>query len=287
MRKLSLEKYLLSHFAPSSVDSYLRTISDYLTTNPNADKAKYFEVVKYMQEVQERYNGSTPTRILAAIKKYYDYLVFVGDRNEHPCKNYTVRVKQNRSIHFDTLFTLEELEMLLNREERYIGMRERNRAMISLLIYQGLTIRELENLKTSDVDIDEGTIIIKGSLRNNKRILLMTPKQVAIMYDYLQVRSDLLQSRTDKFLMSIRGVGMSGDSINAVVESMKLAFPDRNLNPTTIRQSVIANWLNVKKKPLDEVQIMAGHKHPSSTERYIRKDIENHVQLINQFHPLG
>lgn len=287
MNNQKLEKYLLSQHASSTVDSYLRTINEFIKINNNAQKLTYLDIVKYMQDVQKRYNGSTPTRILAAIKKYYEFLVDTGQRKDHPCKNYLVRTSQNRSIQFDNLFTTTELEMLLEREERYKGMRERNRAMFSLLIYQGMTLKELENIRIGDVDFDEGTIRIKRTLRNNSRTLKMTPKQVVIMFEYKEVRENLLKSKTEKLLVSQRGIPMTGDSINAIVESMKLLFPDRNLNPQTIRQSVISNWLNLKKKPLDEVQIMAGHKHPSSTEKYIRKDMRSHVDIINRFHPLG
>jgi len=287
MNNQKLEKYLLSQFASSTVASYLRTINEFVHSSTDASQLTYLDIVKYMQEVQQKYNGSTPTRILSAIKKYYDFLVESGQRKDHPCKNYLVRTNQNRCIHFDNLFTESELELLLDREERYNGMRERNRAMFSLLIYQGLTLKELENIRISDIDFDEGIINVRRSIRNSPRTLRMIPKQVVIMLEYKIIRELLLKSKTDRLLISQRGVPMTGDSINAIVESMKLLFTDRNLNPQTIRQSVISNWLNLKRKPLDEVQIMAGHKHPSSTEKYIRKDMKNHVEIINKFHPLG
>ena len=42
------------------------------------------------------------------------------------------------------------------------------------------------------------------------------------------------------------------------------------------------NW----KIPLEDVQLFAGHKYPSTTERYRRKDINEQQELINKFHPL-
>ena len=51
--------------------------------------------------------------------------------------------------------------------------------------------------------------------------------------------------------------------------------------------SVIANWLNDRKILLEDVQLMAGHKWPSSTERYKRADLEEQHRLINEFHPLN
>jgi len=76
------------------------------------------------------------------------------------------------------------------------------------------------------------------------------------------------------------------DGIHYVIESLKALYPDRTLNPLTIRQSVISNMLNEKKTPLEDVQLFAGHKYPSTTERYRRKDINEQRELIKKFHPL-
>ncbi|MEO6882419.1 MAG: hypothetical protein ABI199_00190 [Bacteroidia bacterium] len=66
----------------------------------------------------------------------------------------------------------------------------------------------------------------------------------------------------------------------------KPLFPDRNLNTKTIRQSVIANWLNEKKIPLEQVQLLAGHRWTSSTERYKQNNLNEQRTLINKWFPL-
>ncbi|MBL4651589.1 MAG: hypothetical protein JKY53_01825 [Flavobacteriales bacterium] len=75
-------------------------------------------------------------------------------------------------------------------------------------------------------------------------------------------RPQLLKAKTTKLIMGTRGVAITGDAIHAMVEQLKPMFPDRKLSPATIRQSVIANWLNVDKLPVEDVQQMAGHKSP-------------------------
>ena len=67
---------------------------------------------------------------------------------------------------------------------------------------------------------------------------------------------------------------------------MKLLFPNKNLNPRQVRISVIANWLNIQKIPLSDVQLLAGHKWPSTTEKYLRTDLVEKRNLINRLHPL-
>jgi integrase/recombinase XerD len=61
--------------------------------------------------------------------------------------------------------------------------------------------------------------------------------------------------------------------INYKVESIK-----------QLRASVITLWL--KQYNLRKVQVMAGHRYISSTECYQQDDLENLIEMVNQFHPL-
>jgi site-specific recombinase XerD len=99
-------------------------------------------------------------------------------------------------------------------------------------------------------------------------------------------RKNLLKSTTNHLLISTLGVVETVDGIHSMILPLKALYPDRNLTPLSIRQSVISNLLNEKKMPLKDVQLFAGHKYPSSTEQYRRKDINEQRELINRFHPL-
>ena len=63
-------------------------------------------------------------------------------------------------------------------------------------------------------------------------------------------------------------------------------FPDRNLNPRTIRQSVITNLLK-EGKDLRVVQVFAGHKKISTTEKYRQSGLKELQEAIEKYHPLG
>jgi integrase/recombinase XerD len=56
-------------------------------------------------------------------------------------------------------------------------------------------------------------------------------------------------------------------------------------NAQQIRASVITKWL--KSHNLREVQYLAGHRYISSTESYLQNDMEELIEEINQYHPLG
>lgn len=288
MTKLTLEMYLKQNLSIKTAESYLYTIDHFRNANPKAKRYKYQNIVGYMEEVSRKQtNIQYRVRILSAIKRYYDYLVMAGLRNDHPCKRLNIKNKQNLSIQVQDLFSSVELQLLLNRENRYQYLDSRNSVLLSLLIYQGLTSEELTELKIKDIDLDAGTVYIKASTNQNRRTLELINKQMIVFSKYLsEIRPELLRCTTDKLLLSKLGKPISVDGIHAIIEPLKALFPDRNLNPRTIRMSVICNWLNEKKIPLERVQELAGHKWPGTTEKYIKVDSYQQRELINKYFPI-
>jgi integrase/recombinase XerD len=79
---------------------------------------------------------------------------------------------------------------------------------------------------------------------------------------------------------------MSGEDITKHVKrSFKALFPNRKVNAQTIRQSVITNLLK-QGHDLSLVQAFAGHKYPSTTERYKQSEIETLQAAVNRYHPM-
>ncbi len=73
-----------------------------------------------------------------------------------------------------------------------------------------------------------------------------------LFYEYIhKVRPELLKTETDRLVLTLRGTPESGEGINYLVETFKPLFPDRNLNPRTIRQS-----------GLEELQAAIEKHHP-------------------------
>lgn len=287
--KITLEKYLYRELKPQTALSYLYTINHFLITNPKAKRYKYQDLVNYMAEINKKYpNTQTRIRILSAIKRYYSYLVDTGQRQDHPCQTLTIKRSNNQQVQLQDLFSSEELELLMQRENRYKHLDIRNKIIISLLIYQGLTSDELIRLDSSNINLDETTIYIKGSSKLNRRTLDLKANQILLFNKYInETRPKMMwRGNTDKLILNKLGKPISVDGINAMIEPLGALFPDKKLNPQNIRMSVISNWLNEKKLTLDTVQELAGHKWPSTTEKYLKKDNLKQRELINKYFPI-
>jgi integrase/recombinase XerD len=284
---MSLEEYLRKHHSPATAKAYQREIEQYLKANPNASQASFKDVMNYIGTLRRKYGSSASIhRIVSSIKVYYKYLNYIGQRKDNPARSIKLRDKRHKALQVQDLFTPSELELLLERKERYAYLQIRNQVVISLLIYQGLTTGEMASLTTADINLEEGTIKIKATPKTNARELKLKTKQIMLLHKYMNdTRQKLLTIDTDKLLITKLGTAETGEGIHYLVSTYKKLFPDRNLNPKTIRMSVITNLLK-EGKDLRIVQTFAGHKYPSATERYKQSGIEELKQVIQKLHPL-
>jgi integrase/recombinase XerD len=300
---MTLENYLKEHYSPDTVKIYSRDIEIYLLSHPAAATAVYKDVTGYIGALRQRYNKpATINRILSSIKVYYDYLCHEGIRNDNPAKAIKLRDQRTKDIQLQDLFTSEELEQLLNRKERYTNLDYRNRVLISLLIYQALHPGEIETLTIENIDLVSGSIYIQSTNKANNRTLQLKPNQILLFHTYInEIRPKLLGSKSPSIgepvppkrevgeaslLIGIRGGIMTGEDITKHVKrSFKQLYPNRKVNAQTIRQSVITNLLK-QGHDLSLVQGFAGHKNPSSTEKYKQSEIETLKAAVNKYHPL-
>jgi integrase/recombinase XerD len=286
---MKLEEYLLQDHTSQTVKIYLRDIRVYLdyVTEEKAAVATYQDIMQYVDYLRKQYqNPRTINRMLYGVKAWYQWLWQTGQRADHPCRYITLKDAKTQDIQLQDLFTSSELEQLMERKERYESVRIRNQVAISLLIYQGLRLTEAEQLKVQDIDLEAGTIYSKGMAKTLPRTLKMKPHQIMLFYKYIhKIRPEIISENTDHLILNIRGKAMKADSINYLIETFKNYFPDRNLNAKTIRQSVIANLLK-EGKDLRVVQVFAGHKNPSSTEKYRQTGLEELKSAIQKHHPL-
>lgn len=285
----TLQEYLLQRLTKRTTKTYHRDIIKYILSigEQKATQASYADVLSYIGTLRKHYKRGTVCKTLQSIKAYYQWLLDSGQRDDHPCRD--LRLKDNKAdpIQLQDLFTPQELEQLMIRTERSDRKYIKNKLIISLLVYQALMEQEIIALKLRDINLEEGTIYIKRSGLLNSRTLKLKARQVILLQRYLQeIRPTLKHHESELLLLSIRDGGpFSWMSIHYVVSVLKPLFPNKKLTTTTIRQSVITNLLK-SGKDLRLVQTFAGHRWPSTTEKYKQTQVEELREAVMKFHPL-
>lgn len=289
---MELIEYLEKNYSKTAVKSYLNTINRYLLAlGDKAQTATYTDVLDYIGLLRE--TGLHPKTLrnnLFAIKIYYRYLLAIGKRNDHPCQYLNLKDQINRQIQIENLYPKEVLESLYESwKSKQETHQNRDKIIVSLLIYQALTVLEITQLKTTDIDLEEATIKIKGNVKNKGRILSLKPKQIMLFHNYLKHdykhyhRKQTPSKRVDYFLLNDEGLQLWSGGINRMINEDR----DRQnkLIPLKIRQSVIAHLVR-ENHDIRVVQEFAGHRSASSTEAYKQTGLDELKSAIDKLHPL-
>lgn len=289
---MTLEQYLQREYSPSSTGSYLNMINRFkLAMGIRADKATYTEVLDYIGLLRKQnLHPKTLRNNLFAIKIYYRYLVEVGKRKDNPIQYLYLKDQINRAIQVESLYPKEILEELYETyQSKDTQHQSRNKIIISLLIYQALTVLEISQIKISDVDLEQGTVRIKGNVKNKGRTLSLKPKQILLFHNYIKHdwkqyhRKQKPSKRTDYFLMNDEGLQLWQGGINRMIN--KDRDKQNKLIPLKIRQSVIAHLIK-ENNDIRIVQEFAGHRRTASTENYKQTGLEELKSAIEKLHPL-
>jgi site-specific recombinase XerD len=245
-------------------------------------EVRYQDVLAYMNYCRKRsVRQVTIGNYIGVIKQYYHYL----QTERNPVEAIELQGIKRKSFYH--LFEAKDLDKLYNSQEGEGMVNKRNKVMLGLLVYQGLTTNELSRLEISHIHIREGKIEIPGSKKSNSRILQLKPIQIMDLYEYLlQTRKELLKQsgqQTERLLVSHKG-GMNLSNYLQLMLKKLRAQHKKLANAKQLRASVITKWL--KQYNLREVQYMAGHRYISSTENYLQNDMEGLVEEVNKYHPL-
>ncbi len=291
---ITLHNYLENKYSKSTLKSNLYNIkkfTDYY--GKRSEKANYKEVLNYIAYLRKNYDLSPKTlrHRLYAVKIYFNYLLEVGKRKDHPCSELFLKDKIDRTIAVDNLYSPETLENFLESYQikKKKHLLNRNKIIISLLIYQGLTVKEIAELQLQSINLNTCEIHIKSGYRQQKRTLPLQAKQVLLFFNYLEKgRKKLLKYNLKKeeqtFILGQYGNEINPHSISRIINQNRKE--SEKIKPIKIRQSVIANLLK-KENDTRLVQVFSGHKRASTTIAYKQTELEQLQNAIENYHPIS
>jgi site-specific recombinase XerD len=276
--------------------------------NVEAENVTAVDVTAYMSHLKKKGNANfTRNMQLIILKHFFDYQIEQGHRTNNPAKYLKIRGSHSKKLH--PVLSKQELEDLYQQYEiptaehpkakcnwfsSYKLSKQRNKSILGLMIWQGLTTPEINKLTVTDLKLREGKIYITGGRKSAERTLELKSHQIIELLEYqLTTRNELLKyctSPTDYFYIGTPPSGKktaSGkDSMHIwkrLREEVEKTHP-RFINFKQVRASVITHWLS--QYNLRQVQYMAGHKHVSTTESYQLGQTEDLQADIDQFHPI-
>ncbi len=296
---MTIKQYLQKKYSKSTLNSNLYNIkrfTDYYQTK--APKATYKDVLNYIEHLRKNYDlhPKTLRHCLYGVKIYFNYLLETGKRNDHPCSELFLKDKVSKEIQVDNLYSSETLEQFFETYQikRKTYLLNRNKIIISLLIYQALTVNEITALEVQNIDLDKGEIFINGkqeitSKSPKRRTLPLQAKQILLIHNYLKKdRKKLLKynrknPNETRLILGQYGEAIKPHGISRIINENRPK--SEQIQPIRIRQSVIANLLK-KENDTRVVQVFAGHKRASTTVQYKQSELEVLQNAVNECHPI-
>lgn len=237
---------------------------------------------------------------LRSIRNFYEYLKTQNPKIINPAANLHLKGTHKKVI--SGIIGFNELENLYQSYKAEATRAKRNKIILGLLVYQGITTEELKQLEPNHLKLKEGKIYIPGNRRRNGRNLELKPFQILELHEYItEIRTKILNEITaprptrkpdrinktrieNQLFISINGSENIKNSLLHLFKDVQKTNPSI-ANAKQIRQSTITYWL--KTMNLRQVQYMAGHKYVSSTERYQSNNLDNLQSKLEKLHPLA
>ncbi len=307
MKAKTFKAYLKSlGRSENTIESYNNYLLDFMSLLDNDQstvaKATTQEVTRYLEKLsRKRLENKTKYIRLNSLQHYYNWQIQLGNRDDNPVKPIKIRGTRTRKLY--DIFSMQELEQLYygyeipqeddprhrrNWWQEHLLTRRRNKVMLGLIIYQGLTTAEIDRITADDLQLRKGNIFIRGGRKSNERILELKSHQIMELMEYqLQTRPELLRlaGKETTQLFASKGKNVQSNhnwkNLSQVLKETHKKFK----NFKQVRASVITHWLGIYN--LREVQYMAGHRYVSSTENYFINRLEDLQNDIDKYHPRG
>lgn len=281
---LKLEKSLSSN----TLDAYLSDLSKLIEYAEEKGIAllnlKLSDLQNFIAELHDLgIHPRSQSRIISGIKSFYHFLLLEEIIEENPSD-----LLESPKIGFKVpeVLTLGEVDQIINSVDVSTTEGQRNRAILETLYSCGLRVSELTNLKISQLNFDDGYIIVEGKGRK-QRLVPISDRAIQEIKYYLMDRGMgvIKRGSEDTLFLNRRGSRLSRVMIfNIVKRYAEEANVGKNVSPHTFRHSFATHLLEGGAN-LRAIQSMLGHESIVTTEIYTHLDRSLIRHEILEYHP--
>ena len=174
-------------------------------------------------------------------------------RKGHIQFDVTTNVKQFKQTSGHKKFghTSKEVSALLSNANT-----QRDRAILSLMIYQGLRQCEIVRLEIKDLNFDKKTAMIQGKGRDDKEMIHLHSEVVTYLKEYIEfshLKQGMLFNVTDRTIRNIHSRLANKLGIKATAHGLRHYFTTRLLQAYNGDVKKVKNW--TRHKCLETIMI--------------------------------
>lgn len=245
----------------------------------------------HISMLHRRYQPKTVKRKIASVKALFRYLMYREILDRNPFDKIQLRFREplrlpkTIPLHTVEVFLAAIYGQRLNASTVY---RKRNAlrdaAVAELLFATGMRISELCSLKSQDINLHDGTILIYGKGRKERRIQIGSGEVIRILNEYSCNFSAEIRS-CGHFFANQSGKSLSDQAVRRMINKYAaLVSIDLHITPHMFRHTVATSLLEAGVD-IRFIQEMLGHSSINTTEIYTHVAVAKQRDILAAKHP--
>jgi len=163
----------------------------------------------------------------------------------------------------------------------------RDAALVDLIYSTGSRISEVLDLKVSDLDSSDGSLLVRVTGKGNKQRVVPVGSlaRSAVEAYLIRLRPQLLKSkRSDSLFLNSRGSRLSRQSAWQIISDLAMALKIDGVSPHSLRHSFATHLLD-GGADIRVVQELLGHASVTTTQIYTLVTIDRLRENYSSAHP--
>ncbi len=284
-------QYLASNrgYSNNTIISYRNDLDqfDYFLSKQyevNIREAKTNQIKSWMIDLLEKgISTRSVNRKISSLQSFYNYLTKNSYIKINPVEKI---VKPSFSKTLPKFINLKDINTLFEKVEftnDFSGIRDK--LIIEVFYSTGIRRSELINLKHSDIDSRQNSIVVSGK-GNKKRTIPLIPSCVNSITEYINKKKEKFSiDPSDYLIVTDEGKKLYPEFAYRVVYkylSQITTFDKKH--PHVLRHTFATHLLN-NGAELNSIKELLGHENLSATQVYTHNTIEKLKKIYKQAHP--
>jgi integrase/recombinase XerD len=261
--------------------TYLQTHAFEIASISSQEIKKFLAILK-----DQQVSPQSISRKISTLKTFFKYLASRFDIADKAAELLFPKTEKKLPHYLNE----EEVELLLqtaSADNSLLGVR--NKVMIYLMYVTGMRVSELVMLKTSDIQLDTGMVLIAG--KGGKQRMVPLPMHIlTILADYMQyTRISLLKNTSSPYLFATvyahKPKPLSRQSFwNIIKDLWKKCGKNTVISPHQLRHSLATHMLK-HGADLRSLQLWLGHENLSTVQIYTHIEKSHLRTMYDKKHP--
>lgn len=268
----------------------LRQFSDQIPIS-NITEITSKTLEQYIARLHVQYKPKTVKRKIASVKALFHYMEYKDIIDHNPFSKILIHFRE--PVILPKTIPLHTVETFLStiykqRKNAQTSYQKRNAlrdaAVAELLFATGMRISELCSLKTDDVNLYDGTILIHGKGDKERRIQIGNEAVIHILTEYKDSFHANRQSCSN-FFINQSGKALSDQAVRRMINKYtSLASIDQHITPHMFRHTFATSLLEADVD-IRYIQEMLGHSSINITEIYTHVTVSKQRDILATKHP--